>query len=739
MYGNRLKISAFIILFFAMIPVLLFASGAGGAHAGTDKPINHQMTELVIQLAIILFATWIGGMLAGKIGLPGVVGQLLMGIVIGPFLLGKLAFPGFPEGLFPLAAGTIPVTPQIYSLSTLAAIVLLFVAGLETDLYIFLKYAAKGSIVGIGGVLVSFFTGAWLTTLFTDYTLMHPVTLFMGTMSVATSVGITASILSEKRKMDSPEGVVILSAAVIDDVMGIIILAVVLGIATIVPASHSVSNDAAAAIHWGSIAMVGLKAVGVWLLFTILGLVFSRPLGRFLKNTFKDQSLVTVMAFGLALLLAGIFESVGLSMIIGAYIIGLSLSNTDLAYMIQSRLKTIHDLLVPVFFAVSGMMVNLDVLMSWDVISFGLIFTAVAIVAKIVGSGGAALFLNFNSLGAARIGLGMVPRGEVALIMAGIGMSAGIINEQQFGVALLMTILSTVLAPPILNKILDVPKSGQRIEEAKNEKTETTFSFQSPEFAQLVITKFISLMEQEGFFVNNMEHGEEVIQMRKDDIFISLYIENDGRATFLSDVQDVHLFKTAVYESLLMVTQAASELKKIFQPDRMAKALSQGEGRQAFDLLPYTATENVILKLNAETKEDLIREMLDHALENELIRDYDRVLQDILDRERSMTTGMAHGIAIPHTKSEGVEQINFLIGIKQEGIDFEAMDGQPSNIFIMILTPAQKHGPHIQLMSTITGLLNKESVRTEILQAETKREVLRILKRSQQELAKGKA
>ncbi len=718
------KRAVLLLFYFAAIAAALFAEETGG-HGGS---LTHQVTQLVIQLAVILYATWVGGKLAVKIKLPKVLGQLIIGIIIGPFLLGSLGLPGFPDGIFPLVEGSVPVSPFIYSLSSIAAIILLFIAGLETDLPMFLRYAAKGSMVGVGGVLVSFLAGNWLTTVYTGFSMFHPMALFMGTLSVATSVGITASILSDQRKMDSPEGVVILSAAVIDDVLAIIILAVVLGIAGL--------NAGGGELDWRGIVWVAARAIGVWLFFTIIGLIFARRLSGFLKKTFRDQSLVTVMAFGLALLMAGIFESAGLSMIIGAYVVGLSLSNTDLAFMVQSRLNTLRDFFVPIFFAVSGMMVNIEAILSWEVFGFGLLFTAVTMAAKLIGAGGPSMLLNFNIVGAARIGFGMIPRGEVTLIVAGIGMGAGIISEQLFGITLLMTILSTVIAPPILNLLLKNPKAGQKIDGGSIEKTETSFSFQSPEFAQLVLTKFISEMEKEGFFINNMGHGEEVIQMRKDDIFISLYLHNDGRATFLSDADDVNLFKTALYESLLSVNKAASELQRIFKPADLAKSVTEGSARASFDIMPYTKPENVILHLEAVSKTALIEEMLVVAGKNGMVRDAELTRKDVLEREESMTTGMAQGIALPHAKTDGVDAMGFLIGIKKEGMDFKALDKLPSRIFIMILTPKNRTGPHIQLLSTITGLLNKEPVRNAILNADTSFEVLRVLEKAQQEIKK---
>lgn len=231
-----MRLQSFPVLSAAVLlpsaPLTVFASSAAG---GEPFIMTEHMMFLVIQLGLILFAAKAGSLLFNRLKLPGVLGELMSGVLIGPFALRAVRLPGFQDGLFPLPPEGGAVTPELYAFGAVAAVILLFDVGLETDLKLLIRYSAAGSLVGAGGVVFSFFLGAaitaWLSApvLGIHFSMLHPVSLFIGVVSTATSVGITARILSEKRKLDSPEGVTILSAAVVDDVIGIILLAVVLG------------------------------------------------------------------------------------------------------------------------------------------------------------------------------------------------------------------------------------------------------------------------------------------------------------------------------------------------------------------------------------------------------------------------------------------------------------------------------------------------------------------------------
>lgn len=407
-----------------------------------EHDLIEKVTHLVFQLAVILAAAKVGGEICQRfLKTPPVLGELVVGIIIGPFALGQIDIPGLgPLFEAPHNGGSIPVSSELYAVSQIAAVVLLFSAGLETDLKQFLRYAGPATAVAIGGVVFPFLFGVGATLLFKPgglegAPLLHSA-LFVGAVMTATSVGITARVLNDIRRLGSPEGVTILAAAVVDDVLGILVLSIIVGLS--VP-------DSTTSI--GSVALVGAKAIGFWLTLLVGGILISKYISAALMS-FRGAGSTIALALALAFLAAGLAESFGLAMIIGAYTIGLALSDTQLARRVEEPIISVYHALVPIFFVVMGMLV--DITAMGGVLLFGAVISVLAIVSKVVGSGLPALFTGFNRIGSWRIGIGMLPRGEVALIIAGIGLSRGIIGVDVFGVAILMTVVTTLMAPLIL-------------------------------------------------------------------------------------------------------------------------------------------------------------------------------------------------------------------------------------------------------------------------------------------------
>lgn len=421
--------------------------------------LEHNITEVIVrliyQLAIIIVAAKLSGEICFRfLKVPPVLGELVAGIIIGPFALGGITFgygigPFFPkpESFF-LTTGGIPVSTELYAVAQIAAIILLFAAGLETNFRKFLKYAGPATLVGLGGVALPFFFGVWLTVLFGFADAFgDPAALFIGAILTASSIGITARVLGELRKLDSPEGVTVIAACVLDDVLGILILTIVVSIA------------GAGAVSLAGIGFIAFKAVGFWFALMIVGFFASKHISKFL-DSFKVQGSEIALAIALAFLGAGLAESFGLAMIIGAYTIGLALSNTELAKRLEDDIMGIYHSLVPVFFVVMGMLVDLSAMQG--ALVFGLVITLAAIVGKVAGAGVPAFITGFNILGASRIGIGMLPRGEVALIIAGIGLTSGVIDRELFGVCILMTVITTLIAPVLLVRLFKNGNKGVR-------------------------------------------------------------------------------------------------------------------------------------------------------------------------------------------------------------------------------------------------------------------------------------
>lgn len=675
--------------------------------------LTHRMMLLAFQIGIILLLARFGGIIMKKINMPSVLGELLIGIIIGPTLLGGIPFPGFEQGLFPfpIIEGSIQISPELYGLASIASIILLFMAGLETDLSLFLRFALKGSLVGIGGVAASFFFGfgcglliPWVNT---------AQALFLGIFSVATSVGITARIFSSRQKMDSPEGVTVLAAAVIDDILGIVFLAIIMGVVDLI------SGDNAQGLDWGKIGLIAVKAISVWIGFTLIGLLASRKIAAFLK-LFKNMTAFSILAFGLALLLAGIFEQAGLAMIIGAYVMGLSLSRTDISLVIQEKLRSLHDFLVPIFFVVMGMMVDVQVFLNPHVLVFGLIYSAIVIAGKLIGCGGSSLFLGFNPRGALRIGLGMVPHGEVTLIVAGIGMTAGILNGDVFGMAIMMTMVTALLTPPLLNLALK-GKRGTRGKEEKSESEISQFDFPESELTDLMVSRVLRAFDQEGFYLHRRDLENINYQMRRENIFITMTITDTG-LTFISSREDTALIKTVVYESLLALDKTVRKLQQVVKKQDMRADIIVKESRIEGNIFRFLQPENIILNIKADEKEAVIEELLDSLIKNGLVQDKETSFQALLEREKQMSTGMQNGIALPHAKTDTVSVLTVAAGLKKEGMDFDSLDKKPSRIFFLVLSPKDVRGPHLQFLSGVGSILKDEKAREALLNSQNKEE-----------------
>ena len=716
----------------AVAAVVEAATSVASPHAGND--MVHKMVVLVFQLAVIVFAVRAGGGVMRRLKLPAVLGELISGIIIGPFLLGSVPLPGFPEGIFPKIEGaSMPVSPELYGFATVASLILLFMVGLETDFRQFLKYSVAGTVIGLGGVIVSFaagdFAGAYFGT--GDHHFLSPTALFLGALCTATSVGITARILSERKQMDSPEGVTILASAIIDDVLGIISLAIIISLIDVLKAG----GGDIAGLPWGNIVHVALETVLVCVGFSAVGIAFSSHIGRFLKS-FKSQTTFTTLALGLAFLTAGIFEKAGLAMIIGAYVMGLSLSKTDITFIVQERLHNLQDFFVPIFFAVMGMLVDLERLANYEVIKFGFIFGVLAVIAKIVGCAVPALFLRFNSLGAFRIGAGMIPRGEVALIIAGIGMSSQILDADMFGGAIIMTLFTTILAPPLLTLALSIPGKGVTVERPDDDYRQSLFPFPSPVVADGAAASILATFRSEGFFISMVDASNRLYHIRKDDQAFSMWREDGQTLTFSSNRRDVTFIHTVVYEALLEMHQDLDRLKEMAKPKDFRRTLRSVTSVRTLPIKEkqeILRPDCVIMRLVSRDKEDAIRELVRKLDGGGIpIKCEEDVLASIAERESAAPTELEFGVSMPHGRSDAVSQVMASVGICPSGMNFTSLDGSPVRLMILVASPKNTSGPHLHFLASITGALRTQELVDKVVAAETEEEVVRLLIGSKQ-------
>ena len=692
------------------VPVIAAQAGSSAGHGS----MTHKMMILAIQLGLILFCAKIANIAFEKVRLPGALGELVAGALIGPYALGSTL------GLFRLEAGLGPISPELYGLASVASIVLLFTIGLETDLKTLLRYSLAGGLAGMGGLVVSFAFGAGSVVLFSEMLLgfFAPACLMLGTITTATSVGITARILSERRKLDSPEGVTILSAAVFDDVLGIILLALV--------TSYIAASQVGGSIDWGQIGLIAAKAIGVWLAATTIGLIASRKISFMLK-LFRDRTTIAIMALGLALILAGLFEEAGLAMIVGAYVMGLSLSQSDISHMIREKLSAVYALLVPVFFCVTGMQVNLMALTDWRVLVFGLVYAFLAMLAKLLGCGLPSMLAGFTLRGAARIGFGMAPRCEVALIIAGVSLSRGFLSPEILAAVIVMVIINTVIAPPLLVLLFRNPVPGTRREVPRDANIQDLeFDFPTIEMAEFFVGKLNRLLENEGFFTHLIDRNHHLFQFRKDDTVID-FRRDRTKLVFYCPKREVPLVNAVMYESLAALEHTLRGLRKPLDATSIQTRIQQATPipQNGFDILEYLDSACIQPALRSGSKPEVIDEMLQLLADAGKLKDLIQAKAAVMEREESLSTGLQFGVAIPHARTNAVDKLVCAVGLKPDGVDFDALDGEPSRIFVLTLSPEDRPCPHLQLMSAISQILNTAG-RERVLTAKNAREILRV-------------
>ena len=687
---------------------LLFASDAPNA----PIDMTHRMMGLAMQVGVILFAARMGNLLFTKLRLPSVLGELIAGVAIGPFALGRL----WDGWIFQSFTGSpVAVSPELYGLCTVASIVLLFLVGAETDLRMFMRYSAVGSLVGIGGVVVSYVTGAAVGVYVMGLEWTNPTAILMGVMSTATSVSITARILSERRKLDSQEGVTILAGAVIDDVLGIIMLAIGMGMIAAQQSGESVS--------WAHISGIAARSFGVWLGATAFGVIASQYISRLLKPC-GSHGEVAVLTLGLALLVGGLFEKAHLAMIIGAYVTGLSFSRTDMGIMIQEKLHGLYQFLVPIFFVVMGMMVDVAEFMDPTVLAAGLIYTVVAILAKIIGCGLPTLLFGFTPMGALRVGLGMVPRGEVALIIAGIAAAAG--HSEVLGVAVLMTLLTTLAAPPLLVTAFNIRKRGHRQEEDNTAVPTAVYNFPNHAVTNNMMARIIHTLSNEDFFTHQIDPAEGLYQARRSDMVLTI-VCGDNTISFSAKPEALPFVRVVMKETIAEFEGVLEALKKPISEDTHL-AIDDASATNRKKLSParlavlnrHIKERTIIHRLTSTTRDGIIHELLLRLREVGAVQDLERAEEEILKRERVMPTCVGSGVACPHTRTNTVSKLVCAIGITNEPMDFsDEEEGHNCRIVILTLTPDAPGSPYMTFITAILTALRSEETREAILNAPT--------------------
>lgn len=377
----------------------------------------------LISIALILLSTKVLGLFSKVVRLPQVVGALLAGIILGPACL-----------------GIVHSTEMLSNLSEIGVIVLMFAAGLETDIDE-LKRSGKASfLIALIGVLVPLAGGAAVAYFFNDSTDSNVMlqNIFIGIILTATSVSITVETLKEMGKLSTRAGNAILGAAIIDDILGIIALTVVISMA-----DESVN-----------IGIVLLKILGFFAFTFVAAVGYHYAFKKWTDNSAVKLRRYVVISFVFCLVLAYCAEVFfGVADITGAFFAGLALSGTKKSEYISKRFDTLSYLLLsPIFFAEIGLKVELPK-MNGEIVLFTVLLCVVAALTKVIGCGLGAKICKYTSKESLQIGVGMISRGEVALIVANKGEAVGLMSDKFFAPVIIMVVFTTVVTPVLLKLV----------------------------------------------------------------------------------------------------------------------------------------------------------------------------------------------------------------------------------------------------------------------------------------------
>jgi Kef-type K+ transport system membrane component KefB len=381
-------------------------------------------SAVLLSIFVVFVAAQIGAEIAQRLKLPSVVGQIAAGVLIGPSVLGWAR-----------------INEPLEVFAEIGAVLLLFAVGLETKVADLKKVGGVALLVGILGVIIPFLAGgAWAVLSGFD----TPKAMFVAAAFVATSAGITAKVLQELGVLSRIESRVILGAAIIDDILAMLLLGVV----------TALQGDNGVDVVY--LLKILAQALGFVVLVVVIGrYVMKRSSGLMDAPMDPESPLVISLAICLGLAVAAAYT--GLATIIGAFLAGLILAETEHRQSLEKETKPILAFIVPFFFVVTGMQVNVQLLRSWPVLGTVAIVSLLAILSKLIGA-----VLGARSLGtrsALIVGVGMVPRGEVGIIIASLGRQAGAFGDTTYAVIIAMSLLTSVVAPPAL-KVLFKPQEA---------------------------------------------------------------------------------------------------------------------------------------------------------------------------------------------------------------------------------------------------------------------------------------
>jgi len=663
----------------------------------------------VLRLGVLMLAARLLGKLFARWNLPIVLGEISAGLLAAPWLLGGITLPGFRGGLFADGGQNLLAHPAVAGVTLAVLMIFFFFIGLDTDLRTIRRYSLSGAMTSAGGTLLGFIAAVACASALsasltgTHLPWMHPAVLLTAAMLNIASIGILAKLLARSRRLDSPAGGVALSDTLADNLFCVLLFTVASGVAT--------ATDA------GAVPSIGLFAsmLAQTIIYAALTAAVIVPLARHLDQTRKSEQETfgaVVIATASALIAGGISGRLGLSPMIGAFVAGAAFSSTDLRHPVRERLSPILGVFVPLLFAVTGTLLDFQALTTPLLLSAAFLLAVAALLAKAAASILPASVAGLNIVGILRVAASTLPRGEAMLALLAAGMLHTALPAGFILALFILFYISCLAAPTLTEKSFALPGKGLRAGRTVPEPVRIVIPFASYEAANVVIHRLLEMLEDEGFFAHQLGRRDNVYRFTKDDRVITV-INTEGELAVECLERERGLIATAIAEVAASIEKNLRDVRKPLSTPALRRQLHLADETAATPapaaIKTYFSPDALRPRLLADTKAGVIAELLDLLQENGLLHDRYSASQAVFEREQNMSTGLEHGVAIPHGRTDAVDRLVCAVGLKAEGIgDYETLDGKPVRIVVLALAPLHAAAPQLQLLSMISQTLNEQ-------------------------------
>ena len=643
----------------------------------------------VLQLGVTLLSAWLGGLLFAKWKLPVPLGACAAGFLAGPFALGGLPLPGFPEGL--LASLLKETTFQTTVLFCM--IPYLFAMGMETDLGIFRK-PCPGAGAGVSGGLAAALAGAGIVWWLLPGTLSPATLLLAASVAVAGGMGLVSRVLADRNQLAAPFGRRIFAGALALDLLVVAFLSV--GV-------HCASGNS-----WLSFGTGLAAALGCFLLV--------RKVDRRLARR-GSAAQCLVFALGLLFLLTGVLRLLALPSCAGAYLLGLAYARSEAKERLARLLRVPLSVCLLTLAALLGMAVDPAALQQPSVVFAALFFVLATAVMKAVGTL-VVLRLGKTPLSeAALTGFALTGKGGLALLAAGTAFLCGAVSRPVYSAVVAGLVMLSVVVSLLLRKWVETSPEARLL----------SFHFPNAGVAGALAYSLRVGLRHEGFFTATLDNDRNLCLARKNDLAVRLL--HRGEELQIAIPEDARpVLDLMVDESVLALEQALDELHKPFRHDgvEQADAMERAASSRKI-LLDVLSPDTMIPHLRGKTREACIRELLMILVEQGAIHGIGGTYSQILQREAAMSTAVHSGIACPHARTTEVERLVCAVGVHPEGVAFGAPDGTPSRVIVLTLSPADEPTPYLEFISAVSSVLQDEANVAALEKCQTSGEMFAIL------------